>query len=627
MKLGGYLLLLFLIMPVVSATIVIDDDFDHLYNVGDLVEVNFSVIKDYDVSGFVEALLDCGEDKFVLKKDYVSLEEDRKKYIYLESPLAIEGDCRVVVSFLNEEERSVEFEVSDKIEIDYTLNDRFFLPYEKLIINGTVEKESGEDYDGLLKVEIVDLDEKTVEVIDGDFSFEYEIREDSYPKEYLLKISVEERDFRDKIINSGTESENIEIRPKATSIKIEAIEAIVPPYEFNFTVALLDQIERVFDNETIIIKLWNPLGNVIFKDAVLSGEMIYYNFSGDAMKGCWNIKSYYENIVAVKPVCIDENKEINSSLVGNVLYFENLGNVIYDGIVNFTVNKEDFNETIYFNISVGVGEIEEYVLNYEGEYNFSLNGKNYGLIPLTGNFILGEINFDEQSYFVAGGILVFLFLVWFFVFKKKVLRSLGKKRREGRRQSFYNPRAQEPAFAGQSFLDHSPPKQQTVNGNKKEIKEIQSNKLIVKEIKEEDKPVVRKNYMLFLESSVDLESFRGIIEKYGFKLNLVEEKLGYVLFFESKNMNSELKAYNLAKTIMRFSGVKNAKTSIVINRGIFENKLTLLKKFALLNRKLLVHSPGKILMTKKFFDFLKIGVAKDVKKVRVLERDLEICLV
>ena len=145
MKLGGWILLLLFVMlalPLVSSTIIIDDDFDDLYNVGDLVEVNFSILKDYTISGFVEVVLDCDDENFILKKDYVSLEENKKKYIYLESPLAIEGDCRVEISFLNEVERSVEFEVSDDIIIDYTLNDRFFLPYEKLIINGSVEKEN-----------------------------------------------------------------------------------------------------------------------------------------------------------------------------------------------------------------------------------------------------------------------------------------------------------------------------------------------------------------------------------------------------------------------------------------------------------------------------------------------------
>jgi len=55
--------------------------------------------------------------------------------------------------------------------------------------------------------------------------------------------------------------------------------------------------------------------------------------------------------------------------------------------------------------------------------------------------------------------------------------------------------------------------------------------------------------------------------------------------------------------------------------------LTLLKKFALLNRKLLKYSSGKILVTSKFFDSLKIGIEKEKKIVEVEGRKLEICLI
>ena len=506
------------------------------------------------------------------------------------------------------------------------MNDRFFLPYEKISINGSVEKESGEDYEGLLTVEIIGLDEKTVEVIDGDFSFEYEIGGSVEPRDYSLRLVVEERNFEDKIINYGSESDNLEIRRKATSIDIQGDEEVVPFFEYFFVVDLLDQVGEDFDNETIVVKLMNPLGDIIFQDEVLSGERVYYNFSGDSMKGGWNIKGYYENIVAVKPVYVDINKEVKSYLVGNVLYFENLGNVPYEGIVDFVLDNGTFNEIVYVNISVGVGKIYEYPIYYVGEYNFTLEGESYGLVSLTGYSVLGEINFDRNSYFVAGGILVFLFLVWFFVFKKKIFRKIGKKRK--------GKISEEPATSSNIRSKTHPSRHgvadQLVRNQGNEIKgqeEQKKKKLVVQEKKEEKKPVVRKNYILFLESSVGVINFEGIVEKYGFKLNKVEDNLGYVLFFNSSEANPELKLYNLSKAIMKFSDVKGAKSSIVINRGLFENKLTLLKKFALLNRKLLKYAGGKILMTKKFFDSLRICVQKEVKKVRVMERELEVCIV
>lgn len=613
MKIGGCLLLLFLFVPFVSSAIIIENDFDEIYNVGDLIEVNFSLVKDYSVSDFVEVELDCKNEEFVLKKDYISLEKDEKKYIYFESPLPIEGDCKIGVSFLNEEEKSGGFEVSDKIIIDYILNDRFFLPSEKLKANGSVEKENGEDFEGILKIKISELMEKSIEVVNGKFSFDYEIREDSIPKEYDLEFFVEEKNFKDEVINSGVKRDKIEIRPKATFLEINCSEEVFVPTNFSIRVSLLDQIGREFENETIIVKIFDPLGDIVYQEEILSGDFLNYSFLGNSTKGGWIIRAYHSNLLKMKPLYVRENMDAKVYLEGNVLYFENIGNVPYDKVVGYILDNESSNNiTGYFNISVPVGEIKTHLFYNEGEYNISIDGEYLGEYQLTGESktsgitgysIFGDYEFSNQSYFVFGGVLIFLFLVWFFVFKKKVFKKLygGNK--------------------GTEENMSTTPKGVPLSKNK-------SKKLVVKEEKgEEKKPIVRKNYILFIESNVSVDNFESIVEKYGFKLNKVDSNLGYVISFNLKESNPDLKFYNLAKAIMNFSKIKKAKTSIVINRGMFENKLSLLKKFALLNRKLLKYSEGKILVTSKFFDSLKIGIENEKKVVEIEGRKLEVCLI
>ena len=392
----------------------------------------------------------------------------------------------------------------------------------------------------------------------------------------------------------------------------------------------MDQIDRPFENETIVVKLTNPLGDIVYQEEILGGKNGSYEFEGDAMKGGWLLKAYYSNLLKVKPIYVDANEEIESAIVGNVLYFENVGNVPYEGVIDFILDNGSFEKIVYVNISVDVGETYEHPVYYIGEYNVTINGEYLGEYQLTGEpgksgitgyFIFDNYEFTNASYFFLGGVLVFLFLVWFFVFKKKVFRKMGKSKVSvvGAGDWELGDRKSEGRKLGKGEMDLKTKAQ----GEEK----VQNNKLVVKEKNEENKTVVRKNYILFLESNVGISSFESIIEKYGFKLNKVEENLGYVLFFNSKEKNPDLKLYNLSKAIMRFSGVKKAKTSIVINRGLFENKLTLLKKFALLNRKLLNFCEGKILMTKKFFESLDIGVQKETKKVEVMGRNLEVCLV
>jgi hypothetical protein len=294
---------------------------------------------------------------------------------------------------------------------------------------------------------------------------------------------------------------------------------------------------------------------------------------------------------------------------GNKLYFENIGNVDYVKMVEYILdNGSSNNISDYLDISVPVGEKKDYLFYNEGIYNITIDGEYLGEYQLTGEpktsgitgySIFGNYEFSNKSYFVLGGVLIFLFLVWFFVFKKKVFKKLYDK----------NKGVEE----NMSMIPSS---------------KNQGKKLVVKDEKgEEKKPVVRKNYILFIESNVSMDNFESIIEKYGFKLNRVDSNLGYVISFNLKESNPDLKFYNLAKAIMRFSEVKKAKTSIVINRGMFENKLSLLKKFALLNRKLLKYSEGKILVTSKFFDSLNIGIENEKKVVEIEGRKLEVCLI
>jgi hypothetical protein len=597
MKNLSVMVLLFLFFPLVSSTVIIEDDFDSVYNVGDLIKVNFSVQRSIEVSDFVEVLLDCGDEEFTLKKDYILVEPDVRREFSFESPLGIEGNCRLKVVFLNEEVSSEEFEVSDNLIIDYTMNDKFFYPNETLIINGTVEKESGEDYSGVLNFIIEGLDEKSVEVISGNFNLNYVFSSNSLPKEYRLEFLVEERNFVDEVLNEGRRIDFVEIKRKATYLEIESVESFQPSYNFSFNISLLDQAREKIENKSVVVKLKNPLGDVIFQGSFSELEEIDYLFSSESMKGGWNLHAYYGNLVTVKPIYIEENMEIDTYVSGNILKFENVGNVVYDGIVEVDLGNSTFEDKLYVNVSVPVGSVYDYPLYYEGEYNLTLDGESLGLVHLTGYAIAGDIELTWRSYVLFLGVLIFLFLVWFFVFKKKVFRKFGKE---------------------------------IISEKKDFAKEviIPSRKILVKEAEEEKiSPVNKKTYALFFESSENVENFSGIIENYGYKMNKVDDKIAYTIFYEKEGVNSESKLYNLARAIKRFSKVRGEKVSIVINRGEFEGKLSLLKKFALLNRSLLKYAEGKILMTRKFYDLLKLTEEKKDEVVEVMDRELKVCLV
>ena len=295
----------------------------------------------------------------------------------------------------------------------------------------------------------------------------------------------------------------------------------------------------------------------------------------------------FDGLIGVKPIYVTENKKLKTSISQNSIIFENIGNVDYDGIVSFSLNNGSFNETFYLNVSIDVGEEYVHNLGYSGDYNLTLDGKDFGPVHLTGYSILGNKPLEKEDYFFFAGILLFLVAVLFFTFRKKRCKEKNKKQ--------------------------------------KEIKKISQipNKNLNKKNFQKNIPI-KSYYILFLESEISNSKYRMIIEKYGFKLNSLSENLGYVLISNPSFSNPELKLYNLAKGIQKFSEIKSSKVSIVLNKGRFESKMSLLKKFALLTRKLLNYSDGKIAMTKKYFLSLGISSPKEIKKVNFMQRDLHL---
>jgi hypothetical protein len=128
------------------------------------------------------------------------------------------------------------------------------------------------------------------------------------------------------------------------SIKIVSEEFIIPPKNFSFYVELLDQAGNIFNNGSIMIKLIDTDKNVLMQKQVSNFENVTYEFSGKAKRGSNYIYAYYGNIFSSFPVYIEDYSAVNVGLEENNIRVENVGNVPYQGIINFSICNDSQKE-------------------------------------------------------------------------------------------------------------------------------------------------------------------------------------------------------------------------------------------------------------------------------------------
>lgn len=592
----GVILLFMVVMPVVSSTILIEDDFDNVYSVGDKAELEFSISSNSVVSDFVESYLKCDGDSELIDKRYIFLDNEKKDFS-LEFPLMSEGECQFEVEFRNEEDVSEEFRISDKIEIDYEINGKSFFPEEEILINGTARKANGKDFGGIVDLNIEGLTQKSVEVVDGDFSFSYFVKKDAKPKDYDLKLNIKEKNVDENVLNSGYVNQKITVKSKPTSILIEAVDYFQPPYNLSFKLKLLNQVGDLIKNETIIAKIRDYDNFLIYQDEVKSGVSEVLFFPGTTKRGSAYLSAYYGGINEEIPIYVEDYESVNVTVVPseNVLRFANDGNVLYEGSVDFDIEGPLGVETILINITLPVGEVFDYSLEYTGHYNITSEGEKFFNIPLTGYAIgsEGEMNWSSLIVFVV----FCLILIFGYI-------HVRQKRKEH--------------FPLKEKVECSPEMVSKIE------KEVKTRQVYVKEEEEKKIEVKRDVYMLFVKSVKGVSEYSGIVEKYGSRLHIVDDELGYVVFYGVEGMDSDHKLYKLAKNIKKFANVKEDKVSLVLNKGYFEKKISLLKKFALINKKLLLMFPHKVVVGDKLMErvggqenFSEEIVEVDLRKMRV----------
>lgn len=605
---GGFFLLLF-VLSSVNAVIFIEDDFENRYNVGESVILEFKLSSDSSVNDFVESYLKCDGKKLLVDKRYVFLNSESKNFD-IEFPLKSTGECQFEVVFRGDKAVSDEFEISSDIEIVYFLNDKYFFPNEKIVVYGNLTKFNGADFDGVIDFRVGSFVEKSYSAKNGSFSFEYDLPMDVESGTYDFILEVSEKDLNGDVLNYGKVEDSIEIKSKPTSILLISSESVSPGSSQVFRARVLDQAGNLMINESVVVKLVDSNSNIVFSKDVRSDFEFFYNFSSDFPRGTAYLNAYYGSISSFVPISILNNKKIDVFVVGNSIQFVNSGNVPYEGIVGY--NLTDGNETFYesINISLGVGEEYFEELDYLGTFNITAGGSSFFSVPLTGAAVFLE---DDGGFRWYGVFVILVFSVMlvlgYYLIRNKIVNGYFFSKKAEREYRKY----------GQKDFEDKP-----VDLEKEAAKKI----LVVANSGEDNKPSRVKAFMIFLKVNSEISEYESLFRNYGFRLNKVDSNLGYSLFYQVEGESYELKIFNFAKAIKRFADSRGDFVSIVLNRGFFEKKVSILKKFALFNREVLNMFPGKFVISAKIAESLSgVKFSKTETSVEVMGRKINLIIV
>ena len=390
-----------ILMTGVSASIIITDQPDEIYSMGDSLEVPVTVKSLESVSGVFSMDLICNGNIVNFYKSAIMLEAGDEKKI---NPLLIlsksmigdlSGTCNVKAFFGEEYTLSDDsFVLSSKISINLSEFEDGLNPGDSIYFEGTALKENGDSVNGIVEFFILDNGSESFNgkntVQNGFFSYNVDLPEDFESGKKLMKINVYEEEKVDGVLektNEGLYNSYININSIPTSLEIILEDEIDSFEDLEITTILHDQTgEKIPANVKLVLR--DSYGKLLEQFNIPTGEVFNYDIDYKIRPTEWIVEVEYEDLFTERSFDIIEYKKIEVELINDTVLISNVGNVIYNDSVLVEIGEENF----YVKTFLDVGEFQEYILSApNGEYQIGIvvNGEDRysGTAILTGNSI------------------------------------------------------------------------------------------------------------------------------------------------------------------------------------------------------------------------------------------------
>ena len=411
-------LLLLLIIPLASAEIIINQQPDRIYNLGDMIIIPVTLRSATGAAGNFQMNLICNGQEMNFYKNGVSLPAGEEKRI--ESSLILsksiignlKGTCTIKAFLGKDFSLTNNFEISDWITINSNLSKMNFNPKENLAIKGNAIKENGKSVNGYIELSILDGNNtvliKPGTINNGLFLVDMTFPEDISAGNHLLRLRAYEKDLSEEETNTGFIEKSIYINqvPKNLEIVLENAE-IEPGTSVKTKAVLYDQTGVKIDS---IVFLTIKNNNKILEQVEVStDESIDFPVAYNEAPSIWKVVAVSNKLTSESDFKILEKEAATVEIINKTVLITNTGNIPY----NKTVLVKIGNQSLSIDVYLKVDQSQRWFLTApDGRYLIEVvaDGKITGAsIALTGESI------DIRKASAGIGSLVKFPVVWIFI--------------------------------------------------------------------------------------------------------------------------------------------------------------------------------------------------------------------
>ncbi|VVB82286.1 MG2 domain protein [uncultured archaeon] len=437
MKRGiSFLVLILLMSSLVSAEIIFTQPVSKFYNLGDNIFSPVTIKTLNSISGFFKMNLICNGTETPFYTTMVNLKPGEE--ISLVDPRLVlirtaigqnSGICRIKAILGADYKLSDEFTISNTLNIAGGLDRTSAGAGEIVSLSGKVTRETGENANGLIDVQVITNDvnqniQQTGTISDGVFNMNLSLPSTIPAGDYLVDVKAYESDSDGLTTNQGTTEYNLSIIQVPTNLELTIVNKQINPGEAIKARLILHDQTGVPINSTAFITLKDSTEKIIDQQEInLSDEYSYLTKSNEP-PASWTVYAVSGNLSAQDTDTIKVNEQVDIQIANQTILITNIGNVLYNKTVLVRVGDSPLN----IQVTLGVGESRKYVVNApNGEYNVEVSTGDNQQVTETMSLTGKAVGIQEASAAsltnIAWILLILVLAVAVFLLAKKIYKT------------------------------------------------------------------------------------------------------------------------------------------------------------------------------------------------------------